>query len=70
MPLDQRFAEACIQAQARLSLASYRLKAANQELNDAEREHRLATEVLEQAEKLYYARPDYGSTSKSTQENK
>jgi hypothetical protein len=55
---DQRFGEACIQAQERLFKAALRLRAANDELDAAEREHRLAGEALDAAERLYYKQPD------------
>lgn len=58
MPLDQRFAEACIRAQERLSAAARRLNAANEELDQAEREHRIAVEALDATERLYYRQPD------------
>lgn len=65
--MDQRFAEACISAQSRLSAASRRLREANEELNAAEREYGIASRELEQAERLYYAQPD--SASPVTSEN-
>ena len=55
--MDQRFSEACIKAQERLSAAARRLKAANDELFGAEREHRIASEEMDEAERKYYGRP-------------
>lgn len=65
MVLDQRFAEACIQAQNRLFVASRRLKAANAELDAAEREHRLAGEALDAAERHYYRQPEQANVGES-----
>ena len=61
--MDQRFADACILAQSRLSAASRRLREANEELNAAEREYGIASRELEQAERLYYAQPDSASSA-------
>lgn len=52
---DDRFAEACVQAQDRVFSAARRLKAANEELDAAEKEHRLAVEALDRAEGHYYS---------------
>lgn len=55
---DERFAEACVQAQERVFATARRLKAANEELDEAERAHRLAVQNLDEAERLYYRRPE------------
>lgn len=55
--MGERFADACVLAQQRLSAAARRLKEANDELDAAEREHRLAGEALDEAERIYYRQP-------------
>jgi hypothetical protein len=49
-----------MEAHKRLMEAARRLKAANEELDAAEREHRIASEAVDKAEKLYYQWPALG----------
>lgn len=56
--MDDRFSEACVIAQQRATAATLRLRAAQAELDTAEREYRCAYDALDAAEALYYQQPD------------
>lgn len=58
MPHDQYLSEQCVKAFDAVIKSSRRLRAANDELFAAEKEHRLAGEALDDAERLYYGQSD------------
>ena len=57
-PHPEYLSQQCVLASDRLIRAAQRMRAANSELDAAEREHRLACEALDEAERQYYGRPE------------